>query len=472
MANNRQIATDVLEAVGGKQNVSSVTHCMTRLRFVLKDESIPDAPRVGKIPGVIGTQVSGGQFQVIIGQNVGKVYEEVCQLGGFAMQAAIDENLDDVPKQKLTIKTIGSNILDYLSSCMIPMIPVMTGAALFKMVQVILGPSMLGFITAEDDLYILFDFLYQAFFYFLPIYLGYTAAKKLGVTPVLGMFAGCLLIVPGFVQLAQEEGASFTVYGIPASLHTYSQTVLPAVLSVWVMSYIERFFKRIIPDLFTIFAPFFTIAVMVPIELCALAPIGAVCGEAISGGLLAFGATGGFIAIALVAATWQFLVLTGMHLVVITLANAALLQNGVDNFIFVSAITATWATYGLAVGGMLRLRGENRALSTSYFISAFLGGITEPIMYGIAIRYKRPFIGLVAGGLAGGLYQGLMHVACYAPGMANITNLTRWAGGGTTNLINGTIGCVIALVVAALVTYFIGFTKEDIKESNTSAEVL
>lgn len=463
---NKQIAMDVLAAVGGAENVTSVAHCMTRLRFTLKDEGIPDTDAVTSIKGVLGAQFSGGQYQVIVGQNVPKVYRELCALGGFAEQAAIDENLD-APKQKLTPKVIGQNIMNYLSGSMMPMIPAMVVAGMFKMMQVILGPSMLGVITETDDFYLLMDFMYQAFFYFLPVFLGYTAAKHLNVTPVLGMLVGCILIVPGFVQLA-AEGAPFSVYGIPCTPRSYAQTVLPALLSIWVMMYVERFFKRIVPDILTtLFTPFLTIVVMIPIVYCLLAPIGAVCGDAISGGLLVFGDNFGFIAVAIVAALWQFLVLTGMHAVVITIVYAALATNGVDNFILVAGIIATYATYGMALGSFLRLHGDDKVLSLGYFVSAFVGGVTEPAMYGIAFRYKRPFAGIVAGGFVGGLVAGILHIGVYTPGSANVLNLLRFVNGGTENLIGAIASCFIAMAVAAAVTYFLGFTKEDVEKSRT-----
>lgn len=461
---NKRIAEDVLAAIGGRENVANAAHCMTRLRFTLKDEGIPNTDEVARIKGVLGAQFSGGQYQVIVGQNVPKVYHELCALGGFAEQGAIDENLD-TPKQRLTPKAVGRNIMNYLSGSMMPMIPAMIVAGMFKMLQAILGPSMMGIVSETDDFYLLMDFMYQAFFYFLPVFLGYTAAKHLKVTPVLGMLIGCILIVPGFVQLA-TEGASFSVYGIPCTPRPYAQTVLPALLSVWVMMYVERFFKKIVPEILsTLFTPFLTIAVMTPVAYCLLAPIGAVCGDAINGGLLAFGDSFGFIAVAIVAALWQFLVLTGMHAAVLAVVYAALATNGVDNFILVAAIVATWATYGMALGSFLRLHGDDKMLSLGYFVSAFVGGVTEPAMYGIAFRYKRPFAGIAAGGFAGGLIAGIMHLGVYTPGSANVLNLLRFVNGGTTNLIGAIISCLIAMIAAAAVTYLFGFSREDVEES-------
>ncbi len=465
MANtNEQIASEVLKAVGGKENITFVTHCITRLRFNLKDMNLPNQDEIKKISGVVGVVVSGGQFQVIIGQNVTKVYAALCSEAGIQEQAAVNENLDaDAPKEKLTPKKVGSNIMGYLSGSMTPMIPAMITAAMFKTIQVAFGPDMLNVISETSDLYLLCGFVYSAFFYFLPVFLGYTASKKLGVNPIMGIMATALLLVPDFINLS-TEGASFTVYGIPAATNDYSQTIVPALLTIWVLSYIEKFFKKIIPDMLsTIFVPFLSMLVLLPFELCLLAPLGSILGNYIGNGLLAFGNFGGFIAVAIVAALWEFLVMTGMHQVLIVFGIASIATNGVDTFVLTAGGYATWAAFGMALGAFFRLKDkEEKSLSLGYFISGILGGVTEPVLYGIGFRYKRPFIAMAIGGFCGGLYAGIMHVGTYVMGATNFLAVLGYVSGGTSNMINGCIGVVIAFVVSAVLTYFIGFTKEDL----------
>ena len=264
---NKQIAKDVLAAVGGKENVVQATHCMTRLRLNLKNEDVPKDDEVKKIPGVLGVVRSGGQYQVIIGQNVPKVYAEVCAMGGFEVKAAVNEDLDG-PKEKLTPKKIGSNIMNYLAGSMTPVIPVIMAAAMFKTVSTIFGSTMLGWIADGSNLAILLDFVYDAGFYFFPIYLGYTAAKRLNTSIPLGMFLGGILIAPGFTALAGTD-VSFSVFGIPCAVNSYSSSVVPIILSVWVMSYIFKFIDKHIPNAFsTVFTPFLTAVIMLPVMLC------------------------------------------------------------------------------------------------------------------------------------------------------------------------------------------------------------
>lgn len=464
MADNKKIAADVLEAVGGKDNVSFVAHCMTRLRFNFKDMSKVDVDRIGKIKGVIGSQESGGQYQIIIGQNVPKVYEELCSLGGFKIQDAIDENLD-APKEKLTLKRIGSNILDYLSGSMVGIIPVIIGAALFKTVAVLCGPDMFNIITEDSDLYVLMNMLYNAGFYFLPMYLGWSAAKKIGASPVLGLFTAAVLIEPTFMSMAAEEGSAFTVYGIPAPLANYSQTVLPILLCVPVLYAVEKFFKKVIPDVMsTVFVPFLTMAVMVPVELCLLAPIGNELGNVIGNAMFAFGNVGGFVAVALLCAVWEFLVMTGMHGVIMTLAIMQILSTGQESFVMTASGIAGFAAWGMALGGFLRLKSkEEKGLALGYFISGVLGGVTEPVLFGLGLRYKRPFIGCVVGGLVGGAIAGLLHVTCYAPGASNFLKVVNYIPGGTTNFVGCIVASVAAMLVSAAMVYFFGFSKKDLE---------
>ncbi len=465
---NGRIAKEVLEAVGGTENISFVTHCITRLRFNLKDKSVLNPEEIKKIDGVLGVNDAGAQYQVIVGQNVTKVYEELCKLTGMAQQDAVDENLD-APKEKTkwTFAGVGKAILDYLAGSMTPMIPAMMAAAMFKTIQVVLGPDLLGVISDTSSLYLLCSFMYSAFFYFLPIYLGYTAAKKIGLNPVMGLLTASILLVPDFVTLAGTEGASFSVYGIPAPLNTYGQTVLPILLTIPVVKIVWDFLAKYMPDMLsTVFTPFLTMVIVLPIEFCLLAPLGGRLGDLIGNGLIVFGDFGGFLAVALVAGLWEFLVMTGMHQVLIVFGITTMMSTGVDTFVLTAGGYATWAAFGMALGAFLRLKDKNeKTLALGYFASAILGGVTEPVLFGIGIKYKRPFIAMMIGGFCGGLYAGITHVGTYVMGATNFLAVLNYVAGGKANIINGCIGVAIAFGVSAVLTYMIGFTKEQLEEA-------
>ncbi|MGM9961124.1 MAG: PTS transporter subunit EIIC [Allobaculum sp.] len=471
MEKNERIAVEVLEKVGGKDNITFATHCVTRLRLNLKDESAANDEEVKKINGVIGVAHSGGQYQIIIGQNVPKVYEHVCRLTGLQAQAAVNEN-QDAPKEKLTLKQVGKNIMNYLSKSMIALIPILIASAMFKTALVVLGPDMCNVITPESDTYILLNMVYNALYYFLPIFLGYSAAKNLNASIPMGMMMGSLLLVPDFVNLIGAK-ETLSIYGVfPAPVASYAQSVVPVLLSVWLMTYPEKFFKKYIPDtLSTIFVPTLTLIIMVPVLFCVCAPIGNYLGNIIGNGLIAFGNFGGFIAVAVVAALWEFLVMTGMHQVLIMFAIATMLETGSDNFILVAGGIATWAAFGMALGAFFRQKNkEAKAESSSYFVSGFLGGVTEPVLFGLGFQYKKPFIGLIIGGLCGGLYAGLTHVATYVMGATNFLGVLGFVAGGTSNLVNGIIASVMAMLISAIVTFILGGFDDEEKTPEVQPE--
>ncbi|MBQ9327126.1 MAG: PTS transporter subunit EIIC [Solobacterium sp.] len=458
MADNRKIAEDIVSAVGGVENINSATHCMTRLRLNLKDEKSVDDEVVKKIDGVLGVVHSGGQYQVIVGQNVPKVYSEAVEHLGVKGGGSVEEE----PEVKdRSLKGIFSSIMDYLAGSLTPLIPILISAAMFKTVLSIFGPDMLNVFGAESDIYKLLDFVYDAGFYFLPIFIGYTAAKKINASPVLGMFMGAILIAPDLINLV-AEGGSFHVFGIPAALNDYSQSVLPIILSVWVLSYVERFLKKYIPDaLSTIFVPFLTILIMLPLSLCVLAPLGAFVGQYVSTALIAIGNSTGFIGIALIAALWEYLVMSGMHIIMVVTVLNIYMTTGSEAIIWPAALCATAAVFGMALGAFLKVKDKKeKSLCFGYFISGIIGGVTEPALYGIGFKYKKPFLGYMIGAAAGGLYVGLTHAVMYALGATNFLMVLSFAGGTAGNLINGCIGCLISLVVAAIATYVIGFEEK------------
>lgn len=469
MADNRRIAEEVLAAVGGASNVASATHCMTRLRLTLKDQSAPDDAHVKRIDGVIGAQWSGAQYQVIIGQNVPKVYDEIIGFGVVG-GGTIDENLDpSLSKEGLTPKGVFSGALDYLSGSMVPMIPVLMCAGLFQTIAVVIGPSMLGLVSDESDLYVYFNTVYTAGFYFMPIYLGYNAARKLGVTPALGAFMGGILIAPTFVAIAGSEDPSFSVLGIPTTMGTYSQTVIPILLSVWVMSYVERLFKRIMPDMLTtVFTPFCTMFVMVPVTLCALAPLGSWLGNGFAAFFTTLGDMGGILAIiggGLVAALWLPLVVTGMHVAVIMIAITSFMTTGVDYFILVATSISLWTAYGCEFATWLRLKDKKeKSNAFGYLITNTIGGVGEPFIYGIMFRYRRTWIGKIVGAFVAGATAIALHVGVFVVGGAsNVLNSLAFVGGGTQNIINAAMAASAGFVTSAVLTYLFGFTADELE---------
>lgn len=459
MADNKKIAQNVLEAVGGAGNVQFVTHCMTRLRFNVKDKSKIDDARIKKIAGVIGAQESGGQYQVIVGQNVPKVYDELCRLGGIAKQAAIDEDLDpNLPKEKLTPKRVGKLVLDYLSGTFIPFIPVMMAASLFRMLGQLLGPSMLNVIAADSSLMTVCNAVYNGGFYFMPIFLGFSAAKKIGLNAMMGALMGAILIAPDLLAVVGEP---FDVYGIPTTIYSYTTSALPIVLSVPVMYLVNKLVNRYLPDtLRATFEPLITVAIMLPLSLCVLAPLGNYCSQGLVGIFVFINQYGGIPAMCLVAALWEFLVMTGMHTAINPITMTMFTETGHLSGVLIASCFATYAAWGMALGATFRAKsGAERALNFGYFVSGFLGGVTEPVLYGLGVRYRKPFIGMIAGAIAGAIVAGATNATAYVMWSSNILGITRFGGGSTENLVSGIIACAVALVVSAVVTFIVGYDE-------------
>lgn len=466
-----KLSEDILKVLGGAENIALAYHCATRLRFGLKDWNQLREDQLDKLPGVLGHRIANEQLQIIIGSHVSEVYDQLCEIAGIspdsAENAAAQSRMD---RQQLPIR-----ILNAISGCIIPLIPVIVAGSLLKMIATALGPGMLNLISDGSDLYRLFLFAGDAAFYFLPIFIGFTASRQFHVTPVLGMLMAAIMVHPTLVSIVQA-GEAFTVYGIPMTLVSYGSSTLPIVLIVWILSYVEWLFRKIIPNsLRMVFVPLLTVIVMLPVALCLVGPLGSWLGTAFTDGMVAFGGLGVAAAVivsALSGALWNVLVLLGMHLTFYFAYINIFLATGSDSLIGPGTSAATIAVAGMAFGAMLRMKGKNRNLAASYFVAQVIGAVTEPSIFGIGIRYKKPFIGAVLGGMAGAVYYAVTKTAILTmAASANFLVFTGFAGGSVTNLVNGFIGGGIAFAVAALFTYFFGFTKEEL-QTEDDAEIL
>lgn len=464
---NAQIAEQVLANVGGTENISTALHCMTRLRLVLKDDGLADVEAIKNIPGVLGVVEQGGQLQVVIGQNVPKVHAAVVA-AGVASGGSIDENLDAAPQKcEWTPKNVGNAILGYLSGSMVPMIPVMMAAGMFKVIAAIIGPTMLGLVADDSNAITLLNFLYDAGFYFLPIYLGYNAAVKLGATPMLGAYLGGILVAPAFVELA-NAGAPFDVFGIPCTPGTYGSSAMPILMSVFVMYHVEKFFKKVLPDaLTTIFTPFLTMLVMTPIMLCGLAPLGNILGNGIGNAMYALGSAGGIVSIiggGIVAALWLPLVATGMHVTLIVFAITSFMANGVDTFVLVVTTLSLWSGYGAELASALRLKDPSeKSAAFGYFISNTIGGVGEPFIYGLLFRHPRLWLTCSAGSFTIGCLAIALGVKAYNMAASSVLNLLAFIGPEPSNLVKAAICGAVGFVVSFVATWMFGFSKEEIE---------
>ena len=466
MADKSKLVSGIIDAMGGKENISVCWHCATRLRVELKDWSLLNKEELEKVNGVAGYKDLKGQLQIIIGPGVAEVYDLLCDTVGIAKEQAIDENLDstgnDKPKEKL-----GSKIVNSISKSFIPIIEIIVATSFIKMFATLLGPGMLDVISAESHLYQLFSFVGDAGFYFLPIYMGMSAARTFKTSPMLGMLVGGILLHPTLTAIV-GSGEPFTVYGIPMTAANYASSTIPAFLTVFFMSYIERFFRKHVPDaLKMLFVPLLTVLIIVPIELCMVGPLGTWVGNWLASATIALASTG-YLAYILVGTAiggvFIFAILFGMHVPLFMIAVGLIVETGYDGLILPGMMTSVFALAGMEIGSLLRLRKpEDKSLCVSYLITHLIGGITEPAIFGIGVRYKRPLICSCIGAATGSLFMGIVGAKIYTIiASSSIFAVTAFLGGSTTNAILGFAGLGIAVVVAAVTTYMFGYRNIDL----------
>lgn len=466
MADYTVLINGIIEAVGGVDNVSSCWHCATRLRFQLKDFGLLKMEKLDETKGVIGKKIAGDQLQVIIGPNVGQVYDQLCRITGIKKEKAVDENFDI--KEKLTIKNFFGRMVSAISECFVPLITIIVAASFIKLIAQILGPSMLNVISATSHLYILFNFVGDSGFYFLPVFMGATAAKRFGASQTLGMLAGAILLHPTLSAIV-GAGETFTVYGIPMTLVSYANSTIPVLLTVWIMSYIEKFIYKRTPDsLKNVIVPVLTILIILPIELCIIGPMGTLIGEGLANAAVSIASLGkvAYVLVGtVIGGVFALAILFGTHVPLFMIAVGMITINGSDGLIITGLMSSVFALAGMEIAALLRFKdAENRSLVISYLVTHLIGGITEPAIFGIGVRYRRPLVCSCVGAAIGSLFVGITGAQVYTVvATSNVLAVTAFLGGTNTNFILGVTGLVISTVSSAIITYFFGFKPENLQ---------
>lgn len=451
---NAQLAAMILKQVGGSENVRNVHHCATRLRFSLKDESVPSEDEVKAIPGVMGVVNAGGQFQVVIGQNVDKVYEQVCAIGGFACEKAIDESLDDnSANRRWTPRRIANNILSYIVSSMTPIINILMGAALWNVIGTL--ASQFGLVPADHPLVTSCSIIFNALMYFIPIYLGYGAARALKIdNPVWGMVVGGLSIVPTFVNLSVTTDTFKLFDCLTVPVADYGSSVIPVLLGVFAFKYLYALLKRIVPDVISsLVISFVSFFVMSILMLWAFCPLGTEVGNAISTVFLAMSESilpVRVLAYVLLTATWDLITLCGMHLPIYFAAVAIVAQSGADPFCYACMLPGLMVLNGMSIAAIFKFKtAEDRGMAVSSAVAACIGGICEPALYGIGMRNKSTIAVMVGGGAVAGLVSAILRPVAYSvsAGGSFFNIPVPWSGGPAENVIAGVVTLLIAVAI-------------------------
>lgn len=449
-----QLAKEIIESVGGEQNVNSLVHCATRLRFVLKDKAKADKLKLEKLEGVIAVKESGGQFQVVVGNTVPEVYQAI------GKQTKLMEESTETSKTNEKGNIFGRAI-DIISSIFTPLLGVMAGAGILKGLLAIATNA--GWLIPTETTYIILNATADSLFYFLPILLAVTSARKFGANQFVAMTVAGALIYPTIIQL-KTDAVVTTFFGIPVTMMSYTSTVIPIILAVWVMSYVEKFFNRHVHESVKNFVtPLIALITIVPLTLIVFGPIGVTSGDLIAAFILKVLAFNPILAGAFIAGVWQVLVIFGIHWGVVPIFINNIATKGYD-YIKPATAPAIFAQAGASFGVMLRSKNKKlKTLAGSTGITA-LFGITEPAVYGVTLRLKRPFIAAVISAAVGGGIVGHFGSVAVASGPPGLLTLPVFIGDSMTAFYGLLIGVGVSFFLSMVLTYILGFEDDPIEK--------
>ncbi|RRG00327.1 MAG: PTS beta-glucoside transporter subunit IIBCA [Lactobacillus sp.] len=460
----KEMNDQIINGVGGKSNIESVVHCATRLRFVLKDEAKADDDLVRSIPGILQVVKKAGQYQLVIGNNVEDVYNELSDM------LQLDENVDH--NQSKDKRSIFDKIISTITGSIAPAIPLLAGAGMGKVLLLILTLS--GLLTEKSQTYQMLNLIFDTGYFFMPAFIGFSAAKIFKTNQFLGAFMGLVTVNPNWVAMV-AAGKPVSFIGVPIQLVSYSSTLITAILSVWLMSYIEKFVKKITPGMIKVFAePMLIMLITAPLTFIVLGPIANVISMGIASISMFLYDHAGFIAIPLLAAAYPWLVSIGIHKALSPISIQLVATQGFDPIIRVVALCSNMsqAAASLAVG--LKTKNKQlRALALSSTVTAYLGGITEPAMFGVNLKLKKPMYGAMIGGAVAGLFAGFMKMKAFIYVTPGLLSLPMWVSKTENYVVLAVATIVIASVATFIATWLIGFedpvSEEVMKQKQAQA---
>lgn len=479
MGKYQTVAKEIVDKIGGKENVNSLTHCITRLRFKLKDESIAQTDVLKDMDGIVTVTSSGGQYQVVIGNHVAEVYQEVQTLLGNQLETTA---ATEGPKMKPL-----DAFIDVISGIFQPILGVMAATGMLKGLNTLF--ETLGWYSAESGSYIVLNGIGDALFMFLPIILGYTAAKKFGLKPMVGLVVGAIMCYPGLQSSTLSgsmeplytlfEGTMFAspvyldFFGLPIISMDYTSTVVPVIFVVFFASKVERLLNKIIPNLVKFFiVPLLTLVVSLVVGLLLIGPFVTFGSTAIAQTIMSVRDFSPMLAGAVVGGTWQILVIFGLHWGFIPIYINNIVTNGYDN-VMMPFFACTFATSAVVLAIFFKTKDQKlKEMTIPNFISGIFG-VTEPAIYGILLPLKKPFIiSCIAGAIGGGFY-GAFNFRKFVMGGMGIFEFPGMMNpdGSMGNLYVAFAGVIISFVIAFVLTMVLFKDKESVAVASASGTV-
>lgn len=446
----------IINELGGSDNIVTLTHCMTRLRFTLKDDSTIHDEIIKQIPNVIGVVRKGGQYQVIIGNDVAICFKEVQNI-----LPGLGEQVQQV-KHKFTCKRWGASVLDAISGSIAPIIPVILGCGMVKIILIIM--DLCG-VSSQYPTYQILTILGDAGYYYLPLLLAYSASKKFQCNTPLAMCIVAILIHPNLIALLAEGNSSFLT--LPVTSAGYSGSVIPALLSVWLLSKLEPIADRIFTGWRrTLLKPLVLLLVCTPIVLIVLAPLGMLIGNGMAFVLNFMYAKVGWLTIGLYSAILPFVVMAGMHVAVFPYIFTNLNTLGYDFLQLPAMLAYNFSQAAAAAAVAIKSKDKSmKATATAAAISACVGGITEPALYGVNLKLKRPLIASMIGSGVSGLLIGFLGIKAFAFSGPCLLSFPMFASTQfAQNFLFACIAAVTSIVVTFVLTLLFGWEECETEE--------
>lgn len=456
-----KIAQDIIASCGGYQNISSITHCSTRLRLFINSKGKVNQDKIKSLDGVLGTVYSNDELQIILGKNLIPIYNETVKSYEGKQGSVPDDDVNvsesepEKPKNKLSAAF--NKVIGFVSASVTPMIPGLVAGGMLKVFLLLITLAVASF--ADTQTYKLLSMLADIPFYFMPVFVAYGAAKKLGSTPIFAMIASASLVYPNFVNLLAGEDP-VSILNIPVMVVKYNGTLLPALLIAICAYYCEKLLVKIIPGIIRpVFVGMLTITITFCLGITILGPLGDIVGGYVVNIFLWSSENLGPLAVGILAACMPWLVMTGMHHAVTPFMVQAIANPGYDVLFRPAYLLHNMAEGGACLG--VALRAKNKALKAECFSLAFgciVAGVTEPAIYGVNLPLKRPMWGVMAGAAAGGVVAGIMGATAFVYGYSTILAIPIFQH--TIAAIVSAI--VVAILTAMVVTMVLGFNENDI----------
>ena len=452
--NYKEMGNAVVETLGGAENITKIFHCATRLRVQLADPEKADLEKVKTIDGVMGAVESAGGYQIIIGNDVARLYDSLCEDYPFEQGGSVDENLDDDLKDQNLV----NRVLNVLSSVIGPIIPMIMASGMVSALLVIL--TRFCGLSAESSTYTILSMVANGAMYFMPVLVSYTAAKKFGTDIMMSIFLGCLLISPTLIGMTQQ-GSYVTYFGLPVKTVDYSTTLIPAILTIWILKYVEKLSEKVVPDAIKfVFRPLLTLLIMIPLALCVTGPLGSYVGDGLNAVMTAVNNAAPWASVLIVGALAPLLVLTGMHFALIPLVFNSFATVGYDNMLFPAFIGMNFSQFGVALAAMLKTKNRNlKELAGSCALTAFLAGVTEPTLYGICLRMKKPLYATWITCITNAVFCAVFSIKVFSFGAPSFFTMPIFMNpdGTMSNFYLAIAAAVITIAVSFAATWILGF---------------